>query len=254
MPLQTKLGIMPLLYDDWSAMNSCRIVLVETSHPGNIGAAARAMRVMGLSELALVSPKIFPSPKADALASGALDVLENAKLFDTLADALADCSFAYAATARNRYLAAPDITPREMAAEAVTRTGKVALVFGAERTGLTNEQLALCQRLVHIPTANDYSALNLAQAVQVLSYELFLAQHHQAPTPPKTHQAVDLSQMAHFYTHLEHVLIEAQFLHPDNPRQLMRRLRHLFDRAEPDQNEINILRGILSALAPKSSS
>jgi TrmH family RNA methyltransferase len=230
-----------------------RIILVGTTHPGNIGACARAMKNMGLSDLALVRPRFFPHEDASARASGATDVLDAARVVETLEDALADCVFVAGASARSRTIGWPTLLPRECAQELLkqAQTGTVAVVFGPEKSGLTNEDLDRCHTLLTIPTNPDFSSLNLAMAVQVLTYEIRLAQLDGAvpayePEVPLASQA----ELEHFYTHLEQVLETSGFLDPQNPRHLMRRLRRLFVRAAPDRNEINILRGMLAAVDP----
>jgi len=235
---------------------SIRIVLVDTTHPGNIGAVARAMKNMGLSDLALVEPKKFPHKEAIARASGAVDVLENAAVVDSLDEALTDCVFTAGASARSRTINWPCMEPRECAAKLLheSQAGPVAAVFGPEKYGLTNAHLDLCDTLLTIPTNPDFSSLNLGMAVQILTYELRAAgidrdqPHYESDAPLATG-----ADMEHFYAHLETVLTELQFLDPENPRHLMRRLRRLFIRANPDQNEVNILRGILSAVDKKGS-
>jgi len=227
---------------------SVRIVMVGTTHPGNIGATARAMKNMGFRDLTLVSPRSFPHEDATARASGAEDVLENVIVVTTLDQALADCHFAVGASARFRAIEWPTLAPRECAARLVeaSASGNVALVMGPEKSGLSNEHLDRCQALVKIPTDPEFSSLNIAMAVQVLCYELRLAtlvvQDLEDPEiPPAT-----LEEMEYFYEHLETALTDSGFLDPDNPRTLMRRLRRLFIRATPDQNEVNILRGVLT--------
>jgi len=230
---------------------SIRIVLVGTTHPGNIGAVARAMKNMGLSELALVSPKYFPHDEASARASGAEDILERAMVVDSLAEALADCVYVAGASARSRTINWPCMGPRDCAERMIQESGhgKVAAVFGPEKTGLHNDDLDLCHTLLTIPTDPGFSSLNLAMAVQVLTYELRVASMldegpvFDVEAPPATSE-----EMEHFYTHLEKVLTDIQFLDPDNPRHLMRRMRRLFIRARPDKNEVNILRGVLTAV------
>ena len=230
---------------------SIRIVLVGTSHPGNIGAVARAMKNMGLNDLALVNPRYFPHEEATARASGATDVLEKAVVVPTLADALTDCVYVAGASARARTIAWPTMPPRECAERLLVESegGKVAAVFGPEKSGLQNEDLDLCHTLLTIPTDPAFSSLNLAMAVQVLTYELRVASRQDAlpsfetEAPPATGE-----EMQHFYEHLEHVLREIRFLDPDNPRHLMRRMRRLFMRIRPDKNEVNILRGFLTAV------
>jgi len=230
---------------------SIRIVLVGTTHPGNIGAVARAMKNMGLSDLALVQPKYFPHEEATARASGASDILDSAAVVDRLEDALTDCVYVAGASARARTINWPSMGPRDCAERLIQESanGKVAAVFGPEKSGLQNEDLDLCHTLLTIPTDPGFSSLNLAMAVQVLTYELRVASMlDQGPVfdveaPPATGE-----EMQHFYTHLENVLTDIEFLDPDNPRHLMRRMRRLFIRARPDNNEINILRGILTAV------
>lgn len=230
---------------------SIRIVLVGTTHPGNIGAAARAMKNMGLSDLALVNPRFFPHDEASARASGATDILDNALVVKSLADALADCVYVAGASARSRTISWPSMGPRDCAERMImeSKNGKVAAVFGPEKTGLHNDDLDLCHTLLTIPTDPGFSSLNLAMAVQVLAYELRVASIADAgpvfesEAPPATSE-----EMEHFYKHLEQVVADIGFLDPANPRHLMRRLRRLFIRARPDKNEVNILRGILTAI------
>ncbi|MEM8982859.1 MAG: RNA methyltransferase [Pseudomonadota bacterium] len=225
-----------------------RIVLVETSHPGNIGAVARAIKNMGLTDLTLVRPALFPHADATARASGADDVLARARVVDSLDAALADCTLAYAASARQRTIRWPELAPREAAADVAQHAGRAAIVFGPETSGLTNEHIARCQRLVFIPSAPDFPSLNLAMAVQVVAYELRLASLDTAPPADPEAPLATQEELENFYGHLERVLLESEFLDPDNPRHLMQRLRRLFARALPDQNDVNILRGVLSAL------
>ncbi len=233
-----------------------RIILVGTTHPGNIGAVARAMKNMGLNELVLVNPRYFPHDDATARASGAEDILDGARVVESLDQALADCVFAAGASARSRAIDWPSMPPRECAERLVQESvaGNVAVVFGPEKSGLTNEDLDRCNTLLTIPTDPDFSSLNIAMAVQIICYELRLLQHEESQavdpeSPPATGEEIE-----HFYTHLETVLTDSGFLDPDKPRLLMRRLRRLFVKAEPDKNEINILRGILTALEPSKNS
>lgn len=232
-----------------------RIVLVETSHPGNIGAAARAMKTMALDRLWLVRPGAFPSAEASARATGAADLLHRARVCDTLEEALAGCGFVVGASARQRSLPWPVLTPRECGSRLVREavSGETAVVFGPEQSGLSNGQLGLCHSLVQIPTNPDFGSLNLAMAVQVIAYEIMVARggEERFASPRETPLAT-ADEMGLFFDHLERALTAAGFLNPANPRHLMLRLRRLFARAEPDQNEIAILRGILSALAPGS--
>ena len=227
-----------------------RVVLSNTSHPGNIGATARAMKTMGLTRLYLVNPKVFPAAEATARASGADDVLADAVVCPDIEVALSGCHLVLGASARSRSIPCPVINPAESARKAYAESeqGEVALLFGCERSGLSNAEIDRCQYLVQIPSNPDYGSLNLAAAVQIICYEILIA-HGQ---PRQADDALDympanVDEMERFYQHLEQALIELDFLDPDNPRQLMRRLRRLYSRARPDENEVNILRGMLTA-------
>lgn len=234
-----------------SRLDAVRIVLVETTHPGNIGATARAMKNMGLSDLRLLRPRHFPDGDARARASGATDVLEAARVHDELDEAIGDCGLVIGASARLRSLAWPMTTPREAAATIVSQSPStsVAVLFGREKSGLTNEEMQRCRLLMHIPANPVYTSLNLAMAVQVLAYELWIAAAgadrggQEAEFPLATNAEVE-----RFYRHLEEVLLQTGFLDPNNPRQLISRLRRLFGRIDLDQNEVNILRGILASV------
>lgn len=228
-----------------------RIVLVDTNHPGNIGASARAMKNMGLRELCLVRPKLFPHPEATARASGADDILDGARVFETLEDAISDCGLVVGTSARQRHLPWEIVEPRECAAMIVRdeRIGPVAVVFGSERYGLTNEELARCNALVTIPTSGEYSSLNIAMAVQVIAYEIWLAARPGAPEPPPREVPLATAEeMTRLYAHIEQVLDEIDFRDRTGGGHLMARIRRLFNRAHLDQNEMNILRGILTAV------
>ena len=228
-----------------------RTVLVNTTHPGNIGAVARAMKNMRLETLYLVSPRSFPDQEAVARASGADDVLQRAVVTDSLDAALAGCRLVIGVSARQRALSWPLLTPRQCAELAVREFGDhdVAIVYGREHSGLSNDELAFCHYQVRIPCNEDFPSLNLAAAVQIMAYEchLALSQVHGTPVGrddvPAAAEDVEL-----FYQHLEKVLVEIDFLDPVQPRQLMRRIRRLFNRVRLDQNELNILRGILTAM------
>jgi tRNA (cytidine32/uridine32-2'-O)-methyltransferase len=243
-----------------TAMDRIRIVLVQTSLPANIGAVARAMRNMGLSRLVLVAPKQFPHPDATARASGADAILTEAQIVPSLEQAVAGCHRIYGTSARRRSLALPGGEPRDEARSLVRALDadtdlQAALVFGRERSGLTNEESARCQRLIEIPTAGDHFSLNLAMAVLVMGYELHLEQRDPAaieadPERPDLGPPVPAEQMERFYAHLEGHLLASGFMDADNPRHLMRRLRRLFGRAAPDEREMSILRGVLTALTP----
>lgn len=225
---------------------NARFVLVEPSHPGNIGAAARALRVMGFGDLALVRPQQFPHAEATAMAAGADDVLARARVCDTLAEAIGDCTPVFGTSARRRTLDWPEYDARAAAGLAAERSGRAAFVFGRERTGLTNAELDQCQFMLHVPVAPDYGSINLAQTVQIVAYECRMASAAAAPEPVGEPSPAQ-SDMDHFYAHLERTLTDIGFLDPANPRQLMRRLRRYFNRSDPSVNELNILRGILRA-------
>jgi TrmH family RNA methyltransferase len=212
------------------------------------------MKTMGVGDLRLVRPRCFPSDEAVARASGAADVLDRARICDSLADAIADCGYVVGASARLRGMRWPVDDPRTMAANVWARIDEapVALVFGPEQSGLTNEDMARCHALVHIPTAPDYSSLNLAMSVQVLCYELRMTPTGNRIASPEAREAppATAAELEGFHEHLERVLWAARFLNPDHPTQLRLKLRRLFARAALDQNEINILRGALAALDP----
>ncbi len=237
------------------ALNSIRIVLVNTTHPGNIGGVARAMKNMGLSSLYLVDPKDYPSERAQWRASNAVDVLQSAKVVDTLDEAIADCGLVIGTSARERRIPWPLVTPRECADRSYheSSTHPVAIVFGREDRGLTNDELHKCNFHVHIPSNPEYSSLNLAAAVQVIAYELRMTclniQQGKAihfddwDMPPAKNQALE-----HYYEHLQATLEKIKFLDPDNPRQTMTRLKRLYSRVRLDEMELNILRGVLTAM------
>lgn len=233
-------------------LSNFKVVLVETSHPGNIGAVARAMKNMGMNQLRLVSPKYFPHADATARASGADDVLRHAGCFSSLADALADCQIVLGASARDRTISWPSLTARE-AAETWAVAGDVArpniaLVFGRENSGLKNHELDLCHYLLRIPCNPEYSSLNLAAAVQVVCYELFLVSGQPSASTIGDRGEVPLAtaaQMEAFYEHLQQTMADIGFLHPERSRSIMRRLRRIFNRTQLDTKELDILRGIL---------
>jgi tRNA (cytidine32/uridine32-2'-O)-methyltransferase len=237
-------------------LKNIRIVLVDTSHPGNIGAAARAMKNMALRRLLLVNPKQFPHQEATSRASGADDLLNDARVVGSLDEALDGCRLVVGTSARNRSVDWPVVSPREAAVKLVeeSESGDVALIFGRERSGLTNSELDRCTFLVHIPTNEAYNSLNLAAAVQVLAYEIYMTRRqgplsiHQSPRELAT---ADMLQG--FHEHLAQALDDIGFTHPLQSEKLLRRLRSLFQRARPDKDEINILRGILSAMQGRKS-
>jgi tRNA (cytidine32/uridine32-2'-O)-methyltransferase len=247
------------------ALDRIRIVMVNTTLPANIGAAARAMKTMGLSHLTLVDPKVFPSPDAIALAAGASDILDRATVVDTLEDAIADCVLVFGTSARSRTIPWPLLDVRSATKLAIDETSKgdIAIIFGREDRGLTNEELAQAQYHLSIPVNEEYGVLNVSAAIQVICYELrmnALAQKNSPAEPSSaldTHQMpllghmlwdeplVDQAMMQQFYLHLEAMLTDIDFLDPNNPRLLPLRLRRLFGRIRLDRMEYNLLRGIL---------
>ncbi len=230
-----------------------RIVLIETSHPGNIGAAARAMKNMCLEQLCLVNPKDFPSVVATARASGADDILANAQICSSLAEAVSDCSVVIGASARLRSVEWPLLNPRECA-EIVSREvvqAPAAIVFGREDSGLSNDELDKCQYLVHIPTNPEFQSLNIAASVQVISYEIYLQLLESRTEGVSPAERATGEEMEGFYAHLEAALTEIGFLKPPSCQKLLRRLRRLYNRAMLDKTDINILRGVLSAAEGK---
>ncbi len=229
-----------------------RVVLVETSHPGNIGAVARAMKTMCLGRLYLVRPKRFPCAEATARAAGADDVLYRATVCESLSDALEGCGWVIGTSARARHIAWPSVAPRDSALKAVVqaRSTDVALLFGRENSGLKNSELDHCHALVRIPTNPAFSSLNIAAAVQILGYELQLASLEPSGSwrgEIESHVPVSSEDMEGLYEHLMQALIDIGYLDVAAPKLLMRRLRRLFNRAVPDRTELNILRGILTA-------
>ncbi len=231
-------------------LKNIRIVLVNTSHPGNIGSAARAMKTMGLDTLYLVSPQLFPHPKAIEMATGAADILERAVIVDDLTDAIADCGLVVGTSARSRTIPWPMLLPRQFAEKAIVEatTSKVAIIFGREQSGLTNDELHHCHFHLQIPCDPGYTSLNIAAAVQVIAYELRIASLAENLKEEWDYQFATAAEMQGFYEHLERVLVAIDFLNPQVPRQLMTRLQRLFNRARPDVMEVNILRGILGAI------
>ena len=235
-------------------LKNIRVVLCETAHPGNIGAAARALKTMGLGQLHLVAPGRFPDPQAEWLASGATDVLRRARVHPTLDEALAGSALTVACTARRREIAVPMVTAREAAARIVevARSQPAALVFGNETFGLTAVEVGKCQLLATIPANPAYSSLNVAAAVQLLAYELRLAALGAGVQGGKARTLATHEEVERFYQHLELAMFENGFLNPEHPKKLMPRLRRLFNRAQLDKEEVNILRGVIKALvSPK---
>ncbi len=238
-------------------IENIRVVMVETTHPGNIGATARAMKTMGYNNLYLVKPKIYPNAEATARAAGADDILSKAVVCDSLEQALHGCVAVVASTARPRTISHSVFTPREYAPKLyeMVKLGPVALVFGRESSGLSNEELEYCNVILQIPTNPEFSSLNVASAVQILCYEFIqLLQLEDADKidagsddKEKTRLAT-ADEMNYFYEHLEQSMIDVGFLNPEQPRKLIRRLKSLFNRAHLDENEVSILRGFLAAV------
>lgn len=235
------------------ALERVRIVLSRTSHPGNIGAAARAMKTMGLAELYLVEPASFPDPVADARASGADDILGRARVVGSLEEALHGTVFSAAVTGRRREWSVPARLAREAAPEILSCTaqGDVALVFGTEMSGLTNEEVALCSMPVTIPANPDFPSLNLGAAVQLLCYELRMAAFDPVAAVGPAGPLASFEEIEGFHRHLLQAMTASGFHDPDNPKRLVPRVRRLFGRIRLEREEINILRGILGALERK---
>jgi tRNA (cytidine32/uridine32-2'-O)-methyltransferase len=234
-------------------LKNTKIVLVGTTHPGNIGATARAMKTMGLKQLVLVEPKIFPHADATARASGADDILAAAIIHQSFAEAISDCHFVFGTSTRNRSIPWPLHSPSQasdMASNMAEDGSTIAIVFGRESSGLANEELELCNAMIQIPTDPDFSSLNIASAVQIISYEIRKkaleysseSEKSSEKTPPAT-----LEQIQQLYDHLQQCLIDIDYFDPDKPRRLMRRLKRIINRSQFDANEYNIARGILSA-------
>jgi tRNA/rRNA methyltransferase len=231
-------------------MQRIRIVLCRPSHPGNIGAAARAMKTMGLTDLRLVAPERFPAPEAQWMATHAVDLLQNAKVHDSLGEAIQDCAAAFALSARSREWSPQVLDARAAAARAVALDGEVAFVFGNETAGLTNDEAFACQFLVHIPANPDFSSLNLAQAVQVVAYELFMTGNPRVSARAQKLATVD--DMEGMYAHLEQAAVASGFHAPESGSRLPERLRRLFSRVPSlEREEVNIVRGLLKALLSK---
>ena len=246
-------------------LDNVRVVMVGTTHPGNIGAAARAMKTMGLSDLRLVTPKIYPSAEATSHASGAGDILAAARVCDSLDEALEGATLVVGTSARHRRIPWPCLTPRELGQqlEQEPADARIAVLFGREDRGLTNEELHRCNLHVSVPTNPEYGVLNVASAVQLIAYELrlVLADDDTVPkaaranratmTPPRMYwdePAASNDAVQHFLDHLERIMVRSEFLDPEKPAQVMTRMRRLFLRARPDRMEINILRGTLVAI------
>jgi len=243
-------------------LDNIRIVLVRTYHPGNIGSSIRAMKTMGLSQLVLVEPRDFPSEEANKMASSAEDLLSDAVVVNSLLEAVHDCALVVACTARPRTFDLPALQPEQTASRLCesAASGSVALVFGPERMGLHNDDIQLAHYRVSIPANPDYSSLNLASAVQILCYEL--RKQFERNLPQQSQEAgrdevtqhkflPSIAQRENFYEVLEEVLNDSGFVNQQHPGQLMLKIRRLVSRAEPDESEMNILRGALAAIQRK---
>jgi tRNA (cytidine32/uridine32-2'-O)-methyltransferase len=259
--MQENLGVDSTINTDLdSALTNIRIVLVNTSHPGNIGAAARVMKNMGLKQLYLVEPKLFPHADATAMAAGANDILEHALIFDTLEDALSDCQLVLGTTARSRKLRHQILEPREAAAQCAELSVDypLAVVFGRERTGLTNAETDQCEILINIPTSPGFSSLNVASAVQILSYELKLAHRDKDKQKALTqkHKAIELAshnEIENYFLHLQQTIEKIGFLDIKHSPQIMPKLKSLYHRCNLQKSEVNMLRGILTAVGKNRS-
>lgn len=248
---------------DTSVFSTLRFILVGTSHPGNVGAAARAMKTMGFSRLVLVKPRfddVLKQKEAIAFASGAQDILENALIVDTLEEALQDCHLAAALSARLREFSPPIYSPREFSENALSDGhSNCALVFGSERYGLSNEDVEQCHALINIPANHEYSSLNLAQAIMILAYECRMAFLKKENLPERDEQIgfhgemASVDQINGMFSHLETALSTIGFLNPHNPKKLMPRLRRLFSRTNLETEEVNILRGIARQIEKQSA-
>ncbi len=234
--------------------SNIRVILVETSHPGNIGSAARAMKTMELSELCLVSPAVFPSDIAVAMSSGAEDILNKAKVFNSLLEAIGDCECVVGVSARKRGISLPVLEPHQAASIWIERIHKgqsIAFVFGREDRGLTNAELDLCQQQVCIDANPSYSSLNLAAAIQIICYDVRRAWHdfyrHKRETQiSREHPMASVKAKEHFFIHLEQVMEQIDFFKTSDTHKIMKKLRHIYNRAELTGAELNILRGILT--------
>ncbi|UJP01131.1 MAG: RNA methyltransferase [Nitrosomonas sp.] len=234
-------------------LDNIRIVLSHTSHPGNIGAVARAMKTMGLQSLYLINPKCFPDEEADARAANAIDILQQAKVCAELDETLDNTALTAAVTARPRELSHTIFDARQGAMELVqqARQQPVALLFGRENSGLTTAEVNKCQIIIHIPANPQYPSLNLASAVQVMAYELRMALTENPTRPAASGAPANFNELELLYTHLEQLMIASGFLDPQKPKLLMQRIRRLFARARLEKEEVQILRGILTALGKR---
>ncbi len=231
-------------------LSNIRIVLINTFHPGNVGAIARAMKNMGLSNLYLVDPNDYPSDEATSRAAGAVDLLENATIVDTLNEAIADCSLVIGTSARHRTFQLPIMNARECAESVIpeAKEHNVAIVFGRETTGLLNEEIAQCHRQVYIDANQDYPVLNISQAVQIVAYEIWMANQNTKITEQTTPEYPHKKDMDLFHQHLEETLYGINFIVRNHPGKVLDKLQRFFNRSRPEKQELGILRGVLAAV------
>ncbi|GAB3483606.1 tRNA (cytosine(32)/uridine(32)-2'-O)-methyltransferase TrmJ [Marinomonas epiphytica] len=231
-------------------LSNIRIVLINTFHPGNVGAIARAMKNMGLTNLYLVDPNDYPSEEATSRAAGAVDVLENATIVDTFEEAIADCSLVVGTSARHRTFQLPLMNARECAETVIPEAHhhSVAIVFGRETTGLLNEEIAQCHRQVYIDANTEYPVLNISQAVQIVAYEIWMADQNSQITQKDTPEYPHKKDMDLFYEHLEETLYGINFIVRNHPGKVVDKLHRFFNRSRPEKQELGILRGVLAAV------
>lgn len=230
------------------------IVLVETSHPGNIGSVARAMKTMGLSKLSLINPRKFPSGEANALSGNATDILENAQIYKTIEDAIKTSTFVYATSSRNRTIQWPTINAEEAAELILNQTTaekEISILFGREDRGLTNEELQLANTHIEIPANPDYPVLNLAMSAQILSYEIFKASHNTEARDWHDYPEVDSANLQMLIDHFIETAVNIDVIHPENPKKIISRIKRMFSRLHPDEMEASFLRGFLAAINKK---
>ena len=230
------------------------IVLVETSHPGNIGSVARAMKTMGLSKLSLINPRKFPSGEANALSGNATDILENAQVYKTIEDAIKTSTFVYATSSRNRTIQWPTVNVEEGAELILNQTAaekEISILFGREDRGLTNEELQLANTHIEIPANPDYPVLNLAMSAQILSYEIFKASHNTDARDWHDYPEVDSANLQMLIDHFIQTAVNIDVIHPENPKKIISRIKRMFSRLHPDEMETSFLRGFLAAINKK---
>jgi tRNA (cytidine32/uridine32-2'-O)-methyltransferase len=230
------------------------IVLVETSHPGNIGSVARAMKTMGLSKLSLINPRKYPSGEANALSGNATDILENAQVYKTIEDAIKTSTFVYATSSRNRTIQWPTVNVEEGAELILNQTTaekEISILFGREDRGLTNEELQLANTHIEIPANPDYPVLNLAMSAQILSYEIFKASHNTDSRDWHDYPEVDSANLQMLIDHFIETAVNIDVIHPENPKKIISRIKRMFSRLHPDEMEASFLRGFLAAINKK---